>query len=89
MIDAGFDQPEAQRGCPIATTFTPEMVRDLFLGLFEVASIRQTHIFPYRVEKYVQYEYELEPWFAAMPREMFDALQQRLGWHLLIVGRPV
>jgi hypothetical protein len=24
-----------------------------------------------------------------MPREMFEALERRLGWHMLIVGRPI
>ena len=38
MIEAGFDQPEAERGCPYATTYTLEMVRDLYNGLFEVVS---------------------------------------------------
>jgi SAM-dependent methyltransferase len=89
MIEAGLDQPEAQRGCPIATTYTIEMVHDLYRGLFDVVCATQAHIFPYVVEKYVNYEYELQPWFKAMPREMFAALEQRLGWHMLIVGRPV
>ena len=89
MIEAGFDQPEAQRGCPYATTYTLEMVHDLYNGLFEVVSSNQAHIFPYVVEKYVNYEYELQPWFKAMPPEMFAALERRLGWHMLIVGRPI
>jgi SAM-dependent methyltransferase len=89
MIDAGLDQPEAQHGCPIATTYTIEMVHDLFRGLFEVSSVTQAHIFPYVIEKYVNYEYELQPWFKAMPSEMFAALERRLGWHMLIVGRPL
>ena len=89
MIEAGLDQPEAQRGCPYATTYTNEMVRELFKGLFEVVSTSQTHIFPYVVPKYVNYEYELQPWFKAMSREMFAALERRLGWHMLIVGRPI
>ena len=46
MIEAGFDQPEAQRGCPYATTYTPEMVRDLYEGLFEVTSARANAHFP-------------------------------------------
>ena len=89
MIEAGFDQPEAQRGCPYATTYTEEMVRDLYNGLFEVESTSQAHIFPFVVEKYVNYEYELQPWFKAMPPEMFAALERRLGWHMLIVARPI
>lgn len=89
MIDAGLDQPEAQQGCPYATTYTPEMVRALYKDLFEVMSVSQAHIFPYLVEKYVKYEYELQPWFKAMPPEMFAALERRLGWHMLIVARPI
>src|SRR5262245_51258560 len=89
MIEAGLDQPEAQRGCPIATSYTTEMVHDLYKGLFDVVSATQTHIFPYVIEKYVNYEYELQPWFKAMGAEMFAALERRLGWHMLIVGRPL
>jgi SAM-dependent methyltransferase len=89
MIEAGLDQPEAQQGCPIATTYTVGMVHELFRGLFEISSLHQAHIFPYVIEKYVNYEYELQPWFKAMPPELFAALEQRLGWHMLIVGRPL
>lgn len=74
---------------PVAATYTVEMVRDLFHGLFEISNLTQAHIFPYVVEKYVNYEYELQPWFKAMPPQMFAALEHRLGWHMLIVGRPV
>jgi ubiquinone/menaquinone biosynthesis C-methylase UbiE len=86
MIDAGFDQPEAQSGCPIAFTYTHEEVRELLKG-FDVTSIRQEHIFPFVIEKYVKYEYEVVPWFAAMPREMFRGLERNLGWHLLVTAR--
>lgn len=89
MIEEGFDQPEAQSGCPIALTYTPADVQDLLDGAFEVVDIRQAHIFPYVIEKYVRYEYEPQPWFKAMPRELFQALERRLGWHLLITARPV
>ncbi len=89
MIEAGLDQPEAQRGCPIATTYTEDMVHELYRGLFKVTSITQAHIFPFVIGKYVNYEYELQPWFKAMPPEMFAALERRLGWHMLIVAEPV
>lgn len=88
MIEAGFDQPEAQQGCPYATTYTEDMVRELYKQLFDIESISQAHIFPYVVEKYVDYQYELQPWFKAMPPKMFAALERRLGWHMLIVARP-
>jgi 2-polyprenyl-3-methyl-5-hydroxy-6-metoxy-1,4-benzoquinol methylase len=89
MIDAGLDQPEAQSGCPIAFTYTAEEVEALLAGQFAVTDIRQAHIFPYVVEKYVQYQYEAQPWFKAMPKEMFEALEASLGWHMLIRARPV
>jgi SAM-dependent methyltransferase len=86
MIDAGLDQPEAQSGCPIAFTFTEQDVRDL-LGGFYILEMGQDHIFPYVIEKYIKYEYEIVPWFAAMPKQMFVALEKDLGWHLLIRAR--
>ena len=85
MIEAGFDQPEAQTGCPVAFTYTQSEVRELLEG-FEIKDIRQDHIFPFIVERYVKYEYEIMPWFAAMPKEMFAALEKTLGWHMLITA---
>jgi len=86
MIEAGFDQPEAQSGCPVAFTFTRPEIRDLLEG-FNILEIRQDHIFPFVIEKYVKYEYEIAPWFSAMPKDMFAALEKSLGWHMLITAR--
>ncbi len=83
MIEYGFDQPEAQSGCPVAYTYTHDELRELLCD-FEILEMRQEHIFPYVVEKYVRYEYEWQPWFKAMPPEMFAALEKSLGWHTLI-----
>jgi SAM-dependent methyltransferase len=86
MIDAGLDQPEAQAGCPIAFTYSKDEVKALMQG-YEIIDIRQDHIFPYVIEKYVRYEYELQPWFAVMPKDVFRALERHFGWHLLIRAR--
>lgn len=83
MIEHGFDQPEAQSGCPVAYTYSHDELRSL-LHDFDVIEIRQDHIFPYIIEKYIKYEYEFQPWFKAMPREMFRALEESLGWHTLV-----
>ena len=83
MIEAGLDQPEAQSGCPIAFTYTKKEAAALMHG-YEIIDIRQDHIFPYVIEKYVKYEYELQPWFTAMPKEIFRALEEHFGWHMLI-----
>lgn len=86
LIEAGLDQPEAQSGCPIAFTYTHDEVRAL-LRDYEIVDLRQDHIFPYVIEKYVRYEYELQPWFKAMSPTMFRALEQALGWHTLITAK--
>ncbi|UOD35539.1 class I SAM-dependent methyltransferase [Deferribacteraceae bacterium V6Fe1] len=86
MIEAGFDQYEAQKGCPIANTYTHEEIKEI-LKDFEILSLTQDHIFPYAVEKYIDYKYELQPWFKSMPKEMFKALEKKLGWHTLIVAK--
>lgn len=83
MIEAGYDQPEAQNGCPVAYTYTADEISDLLKG-FEILEIKHDHIFPFVIEKYINYEYDIVPWFASMPKEMFTALENKLGWHLLI-----
>jgi SAM-dependent methyltransferase len=89
MIEAGFDQPEAQSGCPLALTYTRQQAHELLEPAgFRIVSIARDHIFPYVIENYVRYEYKLQAWFAAMPREMFRALEHRFGWHMLIVAEP-
>lgn len=86
MIEAGFDQPEAQSGCPIAFTYTAGEIEALLEG-YKVLQITQDHIFPFVIEKYVQYEYKVVPWFSSMPKAMFSTLEKRLGWHMLVSAR--
>ena len=85
MIEAGHDQPEAQYGCPIANTYTNDEVRELLDG-FDV-TIEQYHIFPYQIESYKRGEFVKQPWFEAMPDEIFEVLKKNLGWHLLITAK--
>lgn len=87
-IDSGLDQYEAQSGVPIAETYTNEGITSILhtSGFVEV-SIKQDHIFPWCIPEYKQYEYKKEPWFAAMPDELFYTLERRFGWHLLITCR--
>jgi len=86
MIEAGYDQPEAQYGCPIANTYSNDEVKELLQG-FDVLSIEQDHIFPYQIEPYKRGEFVKEPWFEAMPNDMFNVVKKKLGWHLLITAR--
>ena len=85
MIEAGYDQPEAQYGCPIVYTYTKDEVRELLDG-FDV-SIEQNHIFPYQIEPYKRGEFLKQPWFESMPDEIFEVLKKNLGWHLLITAK--
>ena len=86
MIEEGFDQPEAQYGCPIAFTYTADEVREL-LSDYDILSIEQDHIFPYEVESYKQNKYEKLGWIKNMSPEVFRAMEKRLGWHLLITAK--
>ena len=88
MIEAGYDQPEAQYGCPIANTYSKQEVEKLMNG-FEIISIDQNHIFPYQIEPYKRGEFIKQPWFESMPDEIFNVLKKNLGWHLLITARRV
>ena len=88
MIAAGLDQPEAQYGCPIANSYTNhEITEILHESGFSILAIEQDHIFPYIVEAYKQFNYLRAPWFQSMPQEVFQALEKKLGWHMLITSQ--
>ena len=87
MIEAGYDQPEAQYGCPIAYTYTEKELIDMIGTGFDIQEISQDHIFPFQIEPYKRGEYIRQPWFDAMPQEMFQTLEKKLGWHLMITAR--
>ena len=77
---------EAQEGCPVTYAYSFAEIREL-LHAFEIVSIRKDHVFPYVVDKYVRYEYEKAWYFRWMPVSLFRWLEQRLGWHTLVVAR--
>lgn len=87
MIQAGLDQPEAQHGCPIAYTYTADQLINMMGPGFTDITVTQDHIFPYEIESYKQGRYQRQPWFEAMPQEMFRILERRLGWHLMLTAR--
>lgn len=87
MISIGLDQPEAQYGCPVAYTYTEQEIHDLLGSHFDVVSIERDHIFPYQIEPYKNGEYIKEPWFDSMPQEMFEVLEKKIGWHMLITAK--
>jgi SAM-dependent methyltransferase len=79
-------QPEAQAGCPWVKFYTGWEARKLLWSCgFEVVSINKTHIFPWRVQDYIEHRYvKAFPWNIT-PRWLFGILERLLGCHLLIL----
>lgn len=86
LIEANWDQPEAQDNCPQAVTYTKQEARELFRA-FDNVHVEQDFIFPWNIEHYVKYEYVKQPWFEAMPDELFKIMEKTLGWHLMITAK--
>jgi hypothetical protein len=89
MIEAGYDQPEAQYGCPVAYTYTESQLMSMIGPDFRAVSVTQDHIFPFQIEPYKSGQYIKQPWFEHMPPEIFRVLEQRLGWHLMITAEKL
>ena len=80
---------EAQTGCPITRTYTKREIRKLLQDCgFEVVSMEVDHIFPYRIPDYIKHRYVIEWWWKILPQKLFQWLEKRIGWHLLVVARP-
>jgi SAM-dependent methyltransferase len=79
---------EAQTGCPVTYCYSAAGVRDLMKG-YAVQEATKDHIFPYKIGKYVKYEYEWVWYFRSIPQRAFRWLEKRLGWHTLVVARPL
>ena len=78
---------EAQDGSPVTYYYSFDGVRKL-MREYNVVNIRKDHIFPYRIDKYVKYEYEWVWYFRWIPTSWFSWLERRLGWHTLITALP-
>jgi len=78
---------EAQTGCPVTHYYSLREIRRL-LADFEIAEMHKDHIFPYKIESYIHYQYDRVWYFRLMPRPLFHRLEKGLGWHTLIVLRP-
>jgi ubiquinone/menaquinone biosynthesis C-methylase UbiE len=78
---------EAQTGCPVTYTYTTRSLKRLLRG-FTVTAAWKDHIFPYRVDRYVKYEYDKNLFFQVMPAPILRWLEHRLGWHMLAIARP-
>ncbi len=83
MILLGLNQSEAQSGCPLAKRYSYKEIKKLLRG-FQIIDMHKDHIFPYKVNKYIRYEYKMKPWLKYMPIFLFKIFRQWLGCHTLI-----
>ena len=89
MTEAGLEPADLPEGSPPARGYSRAEARALLRANdFAATSITQDHIFPYTPDTYARGVHELHPWFAAMPADMFRALERRFGCHMLIVAQP-
>lgn len=78
---------EAQTGCPVTYCYSFRNIRRLMKD-YRIIKIRKEHIFPYKIDKYINYEYEKVWYYRWMPKAMFRWIESHLGWHTLIVAKP-
>src|SRR3954465_1473814 len=78
---------EAQTGCPVTYTYTNDSIRALLAG-FTVRDVRKAHIFTWDLDAYKRYEYRKAPEWAGVSDVDLAALEQELGWHLLVRATP-
>lgn len=89
MDDTIREFAEAQTGCPIAYTYTFDQIRELLEPWYEITDIHKDHIFKWDVQKYIQYEYEVDDAWKNVSHENFRALEKELGWHTLVKAKRV
>lgn len=81
-------QPEAQANCPLARSYTVKEAKELVESCgFVVEDIAKAHIFPWRIEDYIQHRYVKRWQYRWMPKALFSWLERHFGEHLLIVAR--
>lgn len=76
---------EAQTGSPVTYYYSFAEVHRLMRD-FEILEMRKDHIFPYVIDRYVQFEYAWVWYFRWMPRPLFRWLERALGWHTLVTA---
>src|SRR5262249_55420841 len=85
-LDAGLARySEAETGCPITYTYLPPQIPTL-LEQFRIREMTIEHIFPYRVQEYVQHRYRKAWYFQVMPAPTFRWLEHHFGWHLCVTA---
>jgi hypothetical protein len=77
---------EAQPGCPVTYTYTRKSIQELLSG-FKILSLQVDHIFPYKIEDYVNHRYTKVWYWRYLPAGWFRWLERRWGWHLCVTAQ--
>lgn len=77
---------EAQTGCPLTYYYPFRDIRRLMKD-YRIIEMRKDHIFPYKIDRYINYEYEWVWHFRWMPKSLFHWLERHFGWHTLVVAQ--
>jgi len=77
---------EAQTGCPVTYTYTRASIQKLLSG-FNIVSLQVDHIFPYKIEDYVNHRYARVWYWRCLPVSWFRGLERRWGWHLCVTAK--
>jgi len=77
---------EAQTGCLITYYYSFRDIKRVMKD-FEIIEMHKDHIFPYKISKYINYEYKRVWYFRWMSRTFFRWLEKHFGWHTLLVAR--
>jgi SAM-dependent methyltransferase len=78
-------QQEAQAGCPLVRWYSFRDVKKLLSSCgFKVLRIEKTHIFPWKIDEYIQHRFVKCWYYRIMPSWLFRRLEHILGHHLLI-----
>ncbi len=71
---------EAETGCPVTYSYSKSEFRSLMeRSGFRVKEVQAEHIFPYRIQDYVQYRYIKEWYFRWLPEPVFHSLERMSG----------
>ncbi len=74
---------EAQTGCPVTYTYTPESVKELLAG-FSIERVEKRHIFTWDIEEYKRYNYVKDSAWVDIDDKALEEMEKELGWHLLV-----
>lgn len=77
---------EAQWGSPVTYAYSRRSVRALFEDL-EIVDLFVDHVFPFRIEDYVEYRYVKEWYFRHIPPRLWRVFERTMGWHLCVTAK--